>query len=278
MMPAGSVPTVEAGGARIPLLGLGTWELRGRTCVRVVDQALRAGYRHIDTAQMYDNEREVGEAIRASGVPREEIFVTTKVWHTHFKAPALERSAAESLERLRVDQVDLLLLHWPNRQVPLSETMGALCKVKREGLARHIGISNFTVALIEQAMRLATEPLVCNQIEMHPYLDQSKVVAACRKHGLAVTAYSPIARGNAAKDSVLAEIGAAHGKSAAQVSLRWLVQQTIVVIPRTAKVERLAINAAIFDFALTDAEMARIAALSHRDGRIVEGAWSPTWD
>ena len=269
---------VEANGAKIPAIGLGTWELRDRTCARIVEQALRLGYRHIDTAQMYDNEGEVGEAIRVSGVPRDQIFLTTKVWHTRFTAAELERSAVESLARLRLGAVDLLLLHWPNRQVPLSETLAALCKVKREGLARHIGISNFTVALIEQAVRLATEPLVCNQIEMHPYLDQSKVAAACRKHGLAVVAYSPIAKGNAARDSVLAEIGAAHGKSAAQVSLRWLVQQNIVVIPRTAKIERLAINAAIFDFTLSDDEMARIAALSHRDGRMVEGAWSPNWD
>lgn len=269
---------IEAHGARIPLLGLGTWDLRGATCARVVEQALRLGYRHIDTAQMYDNEREVGEGIRASGVPRDEIFLTTKVWHTRFSPPELARSAVESVARLRLDRVDLLLLHWPSSQVPLSETLTALCKVKREGLARHIGISNFTVALVEEAVRLSSEPLVCNQIEMHPFLDQSRVVAACRKHGLAVVAYSPIARGSAAKDAVLAAIGKAHGKSAAQVCLRWLVQQNVVVIPRTSKVERLSSNAAIFDFTLSDEEMARIAALSRPGGRIVNLAWSPNWD
>lgn len=273
-----SIPTVDANGARIPLVGLGTWELRGRTCARVVEQALRLGYRHIDTAQMYGNESEVGEGMRASGVPREQIFLTTKVWPTRFSPPELARSAKESVARLRLDFVDLLLLHWPNPQVPLSETLAALCKVKRKGLARHIGISNFTVALVEEAVRLSTEPLVCDQIEMHPYLDQSKVVAACRRHGLAVVAYSPIARGNAAKDAVLAEIGKAHGKSAAQVCLRWLTQQNIVVIPRTSKVERLSSNAAIFDFTLSDGEMARIAALSHPDGRIVRMSGAPDWD
>ena len=278
MMSIGSTHTVDANGARIPLVGLGTWDLRGRTCARVVEQALRLGYRHIDTAQMYDNEKEVGEGIRASGVPRAQIFLTTKVWSTRFSPPELARSALESVARLRLDYVDLLLLHWPNPQVPLSETLGALCKVKREGLARHIGISNFTVALVEEAVRLSTEPLVCNQIEMHPYLDQSKVVAACRQHGLAVVAYSPIARGNAAKDAVLADVGRAHGKSAAQVCLRWLVQQNIVVIPRTSKVERLSSNAAIFDFTLSDSEMARIAALSHPDGRIVKMSGAPDWD
>jgi len=273
-----SVPAVDANGARIPLLGLGTWELRGSTCTRLVEQALRLGYRHVDTAQMYDNEREVGEGMRASGVPREEIFLTTKVAHTRFSPPELERSAKESLARLRLDHVDLLLLHWPNPQVPLAETLGALNKVKRAGLTRHIGISNFTVPLIEEAVRLSGEPLVTNQIEMHPYLDQSKVIAACRRYGLAVVAYCPIARGRATNDPVLAAIGKAHGKSAAQVCLRWLMQQDIVVIPRTSKVERLSDNAAIFDFSLSEAEMARIAALSHPRGRVVNVSWAPEWD
>jgi 2,5-diketo-D-gluconate reductase B len=273
-----SVPSVTASGAKIPLLGLGTWELRGRACARLVEQALRLGYRHIDTAAMYDNEREVGEGLRASGLRRDDVFLTTKVWPSDFSPPALERSAKQSLSRLRLDHVDLLLLHWPNPQVPLVETLGALNKVKREGLARHIGISNFTVPLIEEAVRLSAEPLVCNQIEMHPFLDQSKVVAACRRHGLAVVAYSPIARGRASDDAVLAAIGKAHGKSAAQVCLRWLVQQDIVAIPRTSKVERLSANAAIFDFALSDAEMARITALSHPRGRVVNWAGAPEWD
>jgi diketogulonate reductase-like aldo/keto reductase len=271
---------VEVKGARIPLVGLGTWELRGRACARIVEQALRLGYRHIDTAEMYDNEREVGEALRASGVKRDDVFVTTKVWPSHFAAHELERAAMGSLARLRLSELDLLLLHWPNPQIPLAETLGALCKVKRDGLARHIGISNFTVPLIEQAVRLANEPLVCNQIEMHPFLDQSKVTAACRAHGLAVVAYSPIARGGAKKDAVLAGIGTAHGKSAAQICLRWLVQQGIVVIPRTSRVEHLSENCAVFDFALSDAEMAEIHALAHPDGRLVDYAYSgtPKWD
>ena len=180
------IPVVEAKGARIPLIGLGTWDLRGRTCARIVEQALRLGYRHIDTAEMYDNEREVGEGLRASGVPRDEVFVVTKVWPSHFAPRELLRAAKESLVKLRLTAVDLLLLHWPNPQIPLSETLGALCLTKTEGMARHIGISNFTVALVEEAMKLSTEPLVCNQFEMHPFLDQSKLVAACRAHGMAV--------------------------------------------------------------------------------------------
>lgn len=279
-MSATDQPIVEANGAKIPLLGLGTWELRGRTCARVVEQALRLGYRHIDTAQLYDNEREVGEGLRASGVKRDDVFVTTKIWPSHFAPLELERSARERLVQLRLNEVDLLLLHWPNPQIPLSETIGALCKVKREGLTRHIGISNFTVALIEQALAASTEPLVCDQIECHPFLDQSKVIAACHKHGMAVVAYSPIARGDARGNELLRRIGSAHNKTAVQVCLRYLVQQDIVVIPRTSKVERLSENAAIFDFALTDDEMREIFALAHPGGRVVDWAYSGRmkWD
>src|SRR5262245_52737095 len=172
MTRAGGIEVVEAGGARIPLIGLGTWDLRGRSCTQMVEQALRLGYRHVDTAEMYDNEREVGEGLRASGVSRKDIFVVTKIWPSHFAPRDLDRAARESLVRLRLSEVDLLLLHWPNPQVPLAETLGALCKVKRAGLARHIGISNFTVALVEEATKLSAEPLVCNQIECHPFLDQ----------------------------------------------------------------------------------------------------------
>jgi diketogulonate reductase-like aldo/keto reductase len=271
---------VEAHGARIPLIGLGTWDLRGRTCARLVEQALRLGYRHVDTAEMYDNEREVGEGLRASGARRGDVFITTKVWPSHFAPRELERSAKESIARLRLWEIDLLLLHWPNPQIPLSETLGALCKVKRMGLARHIGVSNFTVALIEEAVKLADEPLVCDQVELHPFLDQSKVIAACRQHGMAVVAYSPIARGGVKNDAVLARIGKPHGKTAAQVSLRFLVQQGIVVIPRTSRIERLTENLAIFDFELSEAEMAEIAGIASRDGRIVNYAYSgsPKWD
>jgi len=277
---ARSTEVVEAHGARIPLVGLGTWDLRGRTCARMVEEALRLGYRHVDTAELYDNEYEVGEGLRASGVAREEVFVTTKVWPSHFAARELERAAKESLTRLKLAPVDLLLLHWPNPRIALRETIGALCNVKRAGLARHIGVSNFTVALIEEAVGLADEPLVCNQIEVHPFIDQSKVIAACARHGMAVVAYSPVARGGVKRDKVLAKIAAVHDKTAVQVALRFLVQQGIVVIPRTSRVERLKENLAIFDFALSKAEMAEIARLAHRDGRIVDYAYSgsPKWD
>src|SRR6478736_1943191 len=204
---------IEANGAKIPAIGLGTWELRGRTCARIVEQALRLGYRHIDTAQAYENEREVGEGLRASGVKRDEVFITTKVWTTHFKPNDLERSAKESLARLRLTEIDLLLLHWPSSQVPLAETLGALARVRQAGLARHIGVSNFTVALIEEAVAACPEPLVCDQVEYHPYLDQTKVREACARHGMALVAYSPVAKGRVRKDEMLARIGKVYGKS-----------------------------------------------------------------
>ena len=268
---------VTAKGFDIPLVGLGTWMLRGRDCARLTEQAIRLGYRHVDTAQMYDNEREVGEGVRASG-KRNEVMVTTKIQPTMLAPRDVERSVKESLAHLRIDEIDLLLIHWPNPRVPLSETLGAMARLKQNGLVRALGVSNFTVALLEEASRVSPEPLVCNQIEMHPFLDQSKVVAACKRLGLAVVAYSPIARGGAQDDEVLARIGQAHKKSAAQVSLRWLVQQGIVVIPRTSKVERLEENLAVFDFSLSETEMAEIARLGRRGGRIVDWTWSPKWD
>jgi diketogulonate reductase-like aldo/keto reductase len=268
---------VKAKGFEIPIVGLGTWMLRGRECARLTEQAIRLGYRHIDTAQMYDNEREVGEGVRASG-KRNEVMVTTKIQPSLLSARDVERTVKESLAHLRIDHIDLLLIHWPNPRVPLAETLGAMAKLKQQGVTRALGVSNFTVALLDEANQVSPEPLVCNQIEMHPFLDQSKVVAACRRQGMAVVAYSPIARGGAQGDAVLTRIGKAHGKSAAQVSLRWLVQQGVVVIPRTSRVERLEENFAVFDFTLSDAEMAEIARLGHRSGRIVDWTWSPKWD
>lgn len=270
--------TVEANGADIPAIGFGTWELRGSTCARIVEQALRLGYRHVDTAQVYENEREVGEGVRASGVKRADVFVTTKVWTTHFAPNDLLRSTKESLARLRMTEVDLLLLHWPNPQVPLEETLGALAQAQQMGLARHIGVSNFTVALIEEAVAKSAVPLVCNQVEYHPYLEQSKVLGACRDNGLALVAYSPVAKGRVRNAEALNRIGARYGKTAAQVSLRWLIQQNVVAIPRTSRLERLSENLDIFDFELADQEMDEIFAMGTRGGRITDFGFAPKWD
>ena len=269
---------VEANGAKIPSIGLGTWELRGRSCARIVEQALKLGYRHIDTAQVYENEREVGEGLRASGAKRDDVFVTTKIWTTHFAPNDLERSAKESLVKLRMPHVDLLLLHWPNPQVPLSETLGALAHAKQMGLARHIGVSNFTVALIEEAVAASPEPLVCDQVEYHPYLDQAKVKEACAQNRMALVAYSPVAKGRIKNDRTLLRIGDRYGKSTAQVCLRWLVQQNVCAIPRTSRIERLSENIDIFDFSLSDDDMAEISGLASPKGRMTDFGFAPKWD
>src|SRR4030088_2795435 len=269
---------VEANGAKIPAIGLGTWELRERTCARIVEQALRLGYRHIDTAQVYENESEIGEGLRASGVRREEVFVTTKVWTTHFAPNDLERSTKDSLAKLRLSEIDLLLLHWPNPQVPLSETLGALARVKQLGMVRHIGVSNFTVALIDEAVAACPEPLACDQVEYHPYLDQTKVLEACARHGMALVAYSPVAKGRIKGDQTLTRIGPGPRESRAQVWLRWLVQQNLSAIPRTARIERLSENIDIFDFSLSADEMHAISRMGSAKGRLTDFGFAPKWD
>lgn len=269
---------VEANGARIPQVGLGTWELRGAACTALVKEALGIGYRHIDTAEMYENEAAVGAGIHASGVARGDIFITTKVWYTHFEPAALMVAAKESLARLKLDHVDLLLLHWPNPSVPLDETIAALNEARARGLTQHIGVANFTVDLVRQAVELSKAPLVTNQIEIHPYLNQTKVMEACRHFGISLTAYSPVAKGAAMRDETLKRIAVAHRKSPAQIALRYLVQQGIIVIPRTSKPERLAENADLFGFALSDAEMETIRRLAGPKNRLVQPSWSPAWD
>src|SRR5713101_8431227 len=202
---------VAANGAKIPAIGLGTMTLKGEVCVEAVKAALRLGYRHIDTAERYGNETEVGEGLaqglRAAGLAREDVFLTTKVYQDKLAAADFQRSFDESLQKLRLPFVDLLLIHWPNPSVPLAETVGVLGKAKRDGRARHVGVANFTTALLDQVAKLTSEPLVTNQIEVHPFLDQSKVLAACRKYGLSVTAYCPLARGKAPGNEVLQRIG-----------------------------------------------------------------------
>lgn len=273
---------VVANGARIPAIGLGTLSLKDAGCVDAVAAALRLGYRHIDTAERYGNETDVGEGlhrgISAMGLQREDVFVTTKVYYDKLAAADFERSVEESLKKLRLSSVDLLLIHWPNPKIPLAETVGALCKAKREGRTKHIGVANFTTALLEEAVKLASEPLVTNQIEMHPFVDQTKILAACRRHGLSVTAYCPLARGKVPGNEVLERIGRAHGKSAAQVSLCWLVQQGIAVIPRTANPDHLAANLAGDGFRLSEAEMAEIDTLKRPEGRVVNPPHAPKWD
>ena len=269
---------IESHGARIPILGFGTMTLKEDVCVQLVEASLKLGYRHLDTAQMYGNEREVGSGMRGSALKREDIFLTTKVWFTRLASGDFERSVDESLERLALPWVDLLMIHWPNAQVPLSESIASLCKMKQAGLTKHIGVANFNVAMIEEAVKLASEPIAVLQIETHPYLDQSKVVAAARRHGMAVVGYCPLARGKVPADPALQKIGHAHGKTPAQVALRFLEQQQVIPIPRTSKRERLTENLGSLDFKLSEAEMAEIAKLKRPDSRIVSPPQAPKWD
>jgi diketogulonate reductase-like aldo/keto reductase len=273
-----SIPALSAHGAEIPAIGFGTSSLGD--CGEIVATALKLGYRHIDTAWKYGTERGVAEGMRASGVPRSEIFLTTKVSHEFLRADDFARSVDESLKNLGVDFVDLLLVHWPNPQIPLSEPMPALARAKRQGLTRHIGVANFNIAMLDEAIRLCPEPLVNLQAEYHAHLDQTKLTEACRRRDLIFTAYCPLGRGRLLRDPVLAEIAARKGRPLAQIALRWLVQQgNIIPIPRSSNAGRMAENLGVFDFALTEEEMKRIAALKRPDGRIADPTGrAPAWD
>ena len=271
---------IKANGADIPAIGMGTWTLKGDQCAELVAAAIDVGYRHIDTAAMYANEDAVGRGIAGSGIARDDIFVTTKVWWTDIAPGDLERSAEQSLARIGLDHVDLLLIHWPNPRVPVADSIGALNRVRERGLARNIGVSNFTTALLDEALRASDAPLVANQVEYHPMLNQDKVHAACRKAGMAMVSYCPLYRGGALFDRPEI-VGPARrlGKAPAQIVLRWHVQQDgVVAIPRTTRRERLAENLAVFNFELDAAEMDAISALSSANSRICDFEFSPRWD
>lgn len=272
---------VDANGASIPALGFGTFRMSKPEVADVLPAALAQGFRHVDTAQIYENEDAVGAAIAASGVARDEIFLTTKVWVTNFAADRFAASVEESLTRLGTDHVDLLLLHWPGgSEVPREVQIDQLNRVQVRGLTRHIGVSNYSIPQMNEAVRLSDAPLVTNQVEYHPYLSQAALLAAAQARGMSLTAYYSLADGHVADDAVLQQIGAAHGRTAAQVALRWLIQQPgVAALTKTARLSRLPENFAIFDFALDEAEMAAIHALARPDGRIVDpGGLAPVWD
>lgn len=272
------IETLKIKGVPVPALGLGTWSLNGRDCERAVAMAIDAGYRHIDTARAYGNEAEVGKGIRASGVDRGDIFLTTKIWYDDLASGHFQRATEQSIGAIGVDYADLVLVHWPNADIPLTETMEALVEVKDRGLARNIGVSNFPVALMREAIETHGADLLCNQVEYHPFLKQDAVIAYARGKGLMVTAYCPIARGQVVGNATIAEIGRRYGKSEAQVTLRWLTQQDgIAVIPKAGSEKHIRANMDIFDFILLPEEMDAIAALGG-DRRLVDPAWAPQWD
>ena len=264
-------------GEDVPALGLGTWLLEGEACVRSVERALEIGYRHIDTAQVYENEKEVGRGLNQSELDRDDFFLTTKVWRENLEPERVRTSTEQSLKKLGVDYVDLLLVHWPSDEVPVEKTLEAMRKLQEEGKTRYIGVSNFPPARLEEALEVA--PLFCNQVEYHPFLSQDELLEVMRPKGMLLTAYSPIARGKVVGDETLGAIGEAHGKSAVQVTLRWLLQQEhVAAIPKAANEDHLASNFDIFDFELSDEEMERIFSLA-RGQRLVSPEFAPAeWE
>ena len=269
---------VTMGGRQVPALGFGTWTLSGDACRQMVETALEIGYRHVDTAQVYGNEAEVGQGIARSRVPRGDIFLTTKIWRETLRAAEVAASFAQSLERLGTGYVDLLLIHWPSTEVPVRETLDAMMRLKSDGKVKAIGVSNFTVRQMEEAVAHLGREIVCNQIEYHLLLAQRPVLAYARAHGIAAVAYCPLARGRLMQNPVVLRVAAKHGKSANQVALRWLLEQPgVAAIPKTGSAAHAKENLAIFDFRL-DAEDHRALDALPGGTRVVNPAWAPQWD
>ncbi|MCB0583373.1 MAG: aldo/keto reductase [Phaeodactylibacter sp.] len=265
-------------GTPIPALGLGTYQARGSTAAGIVRQALEMGYRHIDTAQFYANEEAVGRGIRESGVGREEVFLATKVWPSNLDKRRFLPSVEESLRKLQTEYVDLLLIHWPHATLPLESYLPELGKAREQGKARFIGVSNFNINQLERTLKTGL-PIITNQVEYHPLLDQSRLQGWMQEHGLALTAYSPLAQGKAVGNPLLQSVGKKYGKSAAQIALRWILQQEqAMAIPKTSNPERLKENMEVFDFELSEEDMARIGELSSQGGRRVSAFHGADWD
>ncbi len=271
-----------AGQANIPVLGLGTWQSTGQDCIDVVSQGLKMGYEHIDTAQAYSNEKEVGEGIKQSGVARDKFFLTTKIFpdDLKFQPEKLIAAAKRSLENLDTDYVDLLLLHWPDDRVPLSETIPALCELQKQGLTRHIGVSNFNIAHLTEAEKYADVPIVVNQVEFHPFIKQQTLQTFLNNHHILLEAYSPLARGDVFENDIIKKIADHHGITPAQVSLAWILSdKNRVAIPKTANPKHLQGNLDAINVQLSADELQQIGSLARADGRKIEHPdYSPKWD
>lgn len=274
--------TRTAGQANIPVLGLGTWQSTDQDCIDVVSQALQMGYEHIDTAQAYGNEVEVGKGIKQSGVDRDSFFLTTKIFpdDLKFQPEKLVAAAKQSLKNLDTDYVDLLLLHWPDDRVPLSETIPALCELQKQGLTRHIGVSNFTIAHLIEAKKHADVPIVVNQVEFHPFIKQHTLQAFLDNHHILLEAYSPLARGDVFDNDIIKKIADKHGITPAQVSLAWILSdKNRVAIPKTANPDHLQGNLDALEVQLSNDELKKIGSLARSDGRKIEHPdYTPKWD
>lgn len=264
-------------GIEVPEIGLGTYKLHDRECSKVVQMALDIGYRHIDTAQMYKNEHEIGEALKVSNVSREDIFLTTKIWHTNLEAEDVLQTTEQSLRNMDTPYVDLLLIHWPNEQYDLRKTIESMLVLRDQGKALNIGVSNFPLNLLKKVNEEIRAPIFCNQVEFHPFIDQLDLLDYAIKKDILFTAYSPLAEGNVMEDDDLKEIADNHGKSPAQIALRWLIEQeNVVAIPKASSKEHLESNIDIFDFQLTDEEFDRIDQL-HKGMRLTNPSFAPDW-
>lgn len=266
--------------AEMPVLGFGTWQLTGQNCTQAVKDALDIGYRHIDTAQIYENEAEVGQGIKNSGTMRDKIFLTTKVWRSNFgdKKTAM-KSIEESLKKLQTDYVDLLLVHWPFPDYSIEQMLEPVIDAQEKGLTRLIGVSNFTVAQMDEAREISVGKVMVNQVEYHPNLNQKPVLDYIQKHDMCLTAYSPLGRAKNLEDKTIVEIAKAHNKSAAQVCLRWAIQQNrVAAIPKSGTKAHIQSNFDIFEFELSADEMKKISALAHDGGRLVDPDFAPNWD
>ncbi len=271
--------TIALQGHEMPSLGFGTYKLLGEEAARAVDFALNTGYSHIDTAQVYENEDGVGDGLKQSGVARDKIFLTTKVWRNRFAEGTVAQSVDESLRKLKTDYVDLLLVHWPFPETPVAKLVEGVMKAQQDGKAKRIGVSNFNVAQMEEAIEISGGKICVNQVEYHPYLSQKPVLDFTRRNKMALTAYSPVGRGKAIKDPILKEIGLKYGKNAGQVTLRWLVQQDgVAAIPKSATPDNIKNNIDIFDFELSAEDMKKIHALASEEGRQVNPDFAPQWD
>ena len=271
-----------AGQANIPVLGLGTWQSTGQDCVDVVSQALKMGYEHIDTAQAYDNEKEVGQGIKQSGVSRDKFFLTTKIFpdDMKFEPEKLVAAAKRSLEDLDTDYIDLLLLHWPDDRVPLSETIPALCELQKQGLTRNIGVSNFNIANIIEAEKYADVPIVVNQVEFHPFIKQKTLQTFLNNHHILLEAYSPLARGDVFDNDIMKEIADKHNVTPAQISLAWILSDKHrIAIPKTSNPDHLQGNLDAIKVQLSADDIKKIDSLARADGRKIKHPdYSPEWD
>jgi 2,5-diketo-D-gluconate reductase B len=269
---------ITTGGLHMPKLGLGTWRMSGQSCTDAIMGALDLGYRHIDTAQMYGNEAEIGAALAGTSVARDEIHVTTKVWWENLSPDAMRRAAESSLRALRLDHVDLYLIHWPAPKMDVPQAMDALMRLQSDGLTKQIGVSNFPVALMKRCVEEVGAPIVCNQVEYHIMLDQSKVLDYARSKGIAVTAYCPLARGNLDDIPELASIARRHGATPAQVALKWLLDQDgVAAIPKASQKANQEANLAAMSLRLDDEDRAVIAKLP-KTNRLVNPGMAPAWD